>query len=449
MNSHLLKPFNTMKRIVISIISIFFMATAPVAQPLLTVEEAVAAVLKNNFDILLLRNDSAVFALNNSYANAAFLPRLNATSGIVFNNNNTRQKLADGSERGSNGLRSNNINSALNLNWTIFDGLKMFATREKLEEFVRLGSLNIQNQLTTSVAEAIITYYNIVRQKQQLRAIEEQMQVNEERVTQAEKKISVGLGAKPELLQAQLDLNAQKASRLDQLNLIEQLKEQLNLVAGFAPGTSYDVADSIPLNTGLIAGEIFSTAEDLNPGIQVAKQNIRIAELTLRERRAERFPTVSFNAAYNFSRTSNQAVVNNFTPLFNRNFGFNYGFTATIPIFNGFNVRRQIQEAKLDVSYQQVVYDYERFRVNIGISRAFKDYEARKSTLALEEENIKLAKENVYIALERFRLGLSTSLELRETQRSLEDAYNRLIAARYNLKVAETELLRLKGDLVK
>jgi outer membrane protein TolC len=70
-------------------------------------------------------------------------------------------------------------------------------------------------------------------------------------------------------------------------------------------------------------------------------------------------------------------------------------------------------------------------------------------TLELEEENILMAKENVAIAMERNRLGISTTLELRETQKSLEEAYNRLIAARYNTKNAETELLRLRGDLVK
>jgi outer membrane protein len=83
------------------------------------------------------------------------------------------------------------------------------------------------------------------------------------------------------------------------------------------------------------------------------------------------------------------------------------------------------------------------------LSNSFKDYELQKNLLALEEDNIALAKENVMIALERFRQGVSTFLELREAQISLQDAYNRLIAARYNTKLAETELLRLKGDLVR
>lgn len=419
------------------------------AQQLLTVEEAVAAALKNNYDILLLRNDSAVYALNSSYARAAFLPRINASSAVLFNNNDLKQKLSDGSERGQSGLRSNNINSSLNLNWTVFDGFKMFATRDKLAEFVRLGELNIKNQLVNSVSEIIITYYNIVRQKQQLKAIEEQMSLNEERVTQAEKKISVGLGAKPELLQAKLDLNAQKAARLNQLNLIEQLKEQLNQLIAFKAGTSYEVEDSIPINTNLTADDIFSNAAKNNPALQVAKQNIKIAHLTLKERKAERFPVVGLNAAYNFSRTNNEAVVNTFTPLFNRNFGFNYGISATIPILNGFNVRRQIKVAEFDIQYQQLLYDYQLSKTDIAISSAYKDYELQKKNLAFEEENIVLARENVYIAVERLRLGVSTSLELRETQRSLEEAYNRLIAARYNTKIAETQLLKLRGDIVK
>lgn len=419
------------------------------SQQMLTVEEAVAAAIENNYEIRLLRNDSTLAALNNSYAYAALLPRVNGNAAIVFNNNNTRQRLADGTERKQGGIKSNNLSSSLNLNWTIFDGFKMFATRDKLEEFVRLGELNIKNQLVITVSDVIKTYYNIVRQKQQLVAIEEQMSLNDERVTQAEKKLSVGLGAKPELLQAKVDLNAQKAARLKQQTLIDQLKEQLNQLMVMARDTRYEVSDSIPIRNDLIVTDILQAAELNSPELQVAKQNINIARITLRERKAERFPVVSFNSAYNFSKTENQLVVNNFTPLLNRNRGFNYGLSATIPIFNGFTARRNIQAAELDIAYQNTLYDYQKWRIDIAISNAFKDYELQKKTLRLEEENIVLARENVYIASERLRLGVTSYIELRETQKSLEDAYNRLIAARYDSKVAETELLRLKGELVR
>ncbi|MBL7702836.1 MAG: TolC family protein [Ferruginibacter sp.] len=419
------------------------------AQDTLTVQQAIYATIENNYDIQLLRNDSISYAIDKSYARAAFLPRLNATTGMVFNNNNQKQELADGSKRQSKGVRSNNINASVQLNWTLFDGFKMFATRDKLSQMVLLGGLNIRNQIVNSVAATINNYYNIVRQKQQLKAIEDQMGINEERVKIAEKKFSVGLGAKPDLLQGKVDLNAQKAARLKQQTLIDQLKEQLNQLMNVELNTRYEVSDSIPFDTGIILGDILGTVESTNPQLQVTKKNIDIGKLTLKERKADLYPVVTFNSAYSYSRTNNKIAVNAFTLLHNRNNGYNYGIGISVPILNGFTVRRQIKQAKNDIDYLNILYKSQKSQIDLGITNAFKDYELQKRTLALEEENILLAKENVFIALERLRLGISTNLELRETQKSLEQAYDRLIAARYNTKLAETELLRLKGDLIK
>ncbi len=114
---------------------------------------------------------------------------------------------------------------------------------------------------------------------------------------------------------------------------------------------------------------------------------------------------------------------------------------------NGFNTRRLIKQAGLDLEYNKIAYNTQRSKVELAVNNSYKDYQYQKKALALEEENISLAKENVFIALERFKQGVSTYLELRDAQISLEQAFNRLIAARYNTKLAETELLRLKGSL--
>jgi outer membrane protein TolC len=418
-------------------------------QKTLSLEEALAIALQYNYDIRLSKNDSLIYNLNNELAYAAFLPSINASAAVVFNNNDARQKLSDGTVREQTGVKSDNLQAAINLNWTLFDGLKMFITRNKLREMTELGDLTIKNTVLNTISNVITAYYEIVRLKQQLRAIEEQMGINEERVIQAEKKLSVGLSAKPELLQAKTDLNAQKAARLNQMNLIAQSKEILNEWMAVAPGTDYNVTDSIPLNTSLIAGDIFAGAETSNPEILLTNKQISIAEYSLKERKADRFPTVHFNAAYNFNRTNNHTVLNTFTPLLNRNRGFNYGFSTSIPLFNGYNVKRQIKEAGIEVEYRKLLKDYTVARIRADISRAYKNYELQKQTLQLEEENILLAKENVAIAMERYKLGLSTSLELRETQKSLEESFTRLINARYNTKIAETDLLRLSGLLLK
>ena len=423
-------------------------ATQVSAQQLLTPEDAIAAALEKNYDIKLVRNDSTSFAVDYQYSYAGFLPRINGTASKTWNVNRQKQELSNGTKRDTSGIQSNNLSASIGLNWTLFDGLKMFATRERLKQFQALGELTVKNQVVNTVAGVLVNYYNIVRQKQQLRAIEEQMSINEERVKIADQKIFSGLGSKPELLQAKVDLNAQKASRLEQLTLIGQLRDQLNQLIGLNVGDVYEVLDSIPFNTGLSLGELTQNIDQTNPALLLTRKNIDIAGLVLKERRAELWPTLSLNTSYNLSRNVNKAVINTFTPLFNQNLGFNYGFGLSVPILNGFNTRRLIKQAELDIAYQETFYDNQRSLINVAISNAFKDYVLQKELLQLEEENIQLAKENVVIALARFKQGLFTNLELREAQISLEQGYNRLIAARYNTKLAETELLRQKGELI-
>jgi len=427
----------------------FCIALESRGQRLLTPEEAIAATLSNNYDILLAKNDSTIAAIDYSYRNVALFPRLNGNLGTTWTNNNAKQILSDGTKRESRGLESNNITAQLALNWTLFDGLKMFATRDKLAEFVRLGELVIKNQVINSVADVINTYYNIVRQKQQLRAIEEQMSINDERVKLAQYKLDIGAGTKPDVLQAKVDLNAQHAARLQQESLISQLKEDLNQLMGAQLNSNYEVLDTIPINKDLMLVDIQQLAENNNPSLLIAKKNIDIAGIALRERRAERFPVISFNSSYNFNRNKNQTVINTFSTLYNRNYGYNYGLTATIPIFNNFNVRRLIDQAELDIKYYQLSYDNQRSLISLAVLKAYKNYEQQKRALELEEANILLAKENVSIIFQIYRLGATTYLQLREAQQSLEDAYNRLITARYNTKLSETELLRLKGELVR
>ena len=425
-----------------------FTALSSYSQRILTVEEAVAAALQKNYDIILSRNDSTIAAIDYSYRNALFIPRLNANVGTLWNNNSQKQTLADGTKRDQSGLKSNNINSQVALNWTLFDGLKMFVLRDKAEQLLEFGELEIRNQIVNTVAAVINNYYNIVRQKQQLRSIEEQMSIDSERVRLAQYRLDVGVGIKPDLLQSKIDLNAQKAAQLQQQALIEQLKEQLNQAMAVPQFTMYDVVDTITINTGISLGEVMNAAEK-NPSMLIAKKNIDIAALTLKQTKADLYPTISFNSAYNFSRTTNQVVINNFSTLFNQVRGLNYGFTATIPILNNFNTRRLIKQAKWDVGYQNIVYENQKSITDLSVINAFQNYEQQKKALALEEENILLARENLDIVFQTYKLGAATLLQLKLAQNSLADAENRLIEARYNAKLSETELMRLSGTLLR
>ncbi len=425
------------------------------AQPVMTVNDAISMALQYNYDIQLSKNDSSVAALDYSYRNAVFLPRINITAQNSWTANNQKQEFV------TTGVRSGNVNAAnvaagVSLNWTLFDGLKMFTTKQKAEEYVELGSLVIKEQVVNTIADVVKNYYNIVGQKEQLKAIEELMDISQIRVDLAQRRLDVGAGTKPELLQSQLDLNALKAAHLQEETYILQLKQNLNQLIRPATGTDlgglitdYEVNDSIPINLELKLDDIQAEVDTLNPTLQITRKNIDLSYLTLKQIKADRWPVLQFNTGYNFSRADNDITVNPFLPLYTRNSGLNFGFSATMPILNYRNIDRLVHQQELNINYQNLFLESQQSQVQLAVLNAYKDFEFQKKALALEESNIDLAHENVDIMLETYRLGNTTYIQLREAQKTLADAHTRLIEARYNTKVAETELLRLKGDIIK
>jgi outer membrane protein len=429
--------------------SVFFSSRLAAQEPV-TLEQVIALALQENYDVRLAQNISTSANVNDKYSIAALFPQVTAVGSTTWSH--TRQTIRfDDESRNNKGInQSDNIQGAVQLVWTLFNGTKMFATRERLAEIDNQGQLIVKNQMVTSISSVINNYYAIVRQKQQLSAIRDQISVNEERVKLAERKLEVGIGGKPELLQAKVDLNAQRTLSLQQETLIIQLKDQLNGLVGLKLPVPYDVSDSILINLDIKEEEIFENFEERNYALQSAKVDLSIARLALRESRADRSPVVNFNATYNYTQTDFQKQINSLATIYNESFGFSgYGFSVTLPIFNGLNVNRNVQQAKITLNRQQLLYDQQKQQVDVGIRNAFVSYDNAKKILLIEEENILLAKENVMIALESFKRGVATFIELRTAQQSLAEAYNRLIAARYNAKVAETDLLRLNGSLLK
>lgn len=419
------------------------------AQDSLTVEEAVGYALRNNYNILLARQDSAVAAINYEYRNAAFWPRINATGSAILSNNNQKQTLADGSDRVRSGIRSTNFSSAINLNWTLFDGFRMFLLRDQLDIAVNQGNLTIKTAIINSVASVINTYYDIVRQKQQLRNVEEQLQLANDRLRLAQYKFEVGAGIKPDVLQAKIDFGNSTAARLNQLALIDQRRQTLNQLMNVAQNADYKVSDTIPVETALALGDLLSNLTVASPELQLARVNIQAAELNVRLARAARYPTVQLVSAYNFNRTSNNQVINPFSPLFNLNRGLNYGLTATIPLLNNFTVRQQIRQAELAVSFGELQFRNQEALLNTSLINAYRNYSAQREIVTTLDTSVALARENLFIEQERYRLGRTTYIELRQAEENVSTILTNLINARYNLKVAETELLRLRGELVR
>lgn len=412
------------------------------AQEVLTVEQAVEIALQNNYDIQLAENEAEIAKRNNTVGNAGMLPTVGATVSDNFTLNNLNQEFTNGTEINRNGVTGNTIAAGVALNWTLFDGLRMFATKGRLKRLAEIGELNFKDEVQTTVANVMLAYYDVVRAKQQLKALQDAISLSEERVKLADMRFQVGTSGKSDLLQAKVDLNAQKSSAMVQQRIIEQRKGDLNTLLSRNAETEFEVGDSIP-----VMGEApaVNDLDTKNFVLQAASKNVEVAQFAKKEAFSWFLPNLNGTVGYGYTRSQSTAGFS----LFNQSYGLNAGFSLNIPLFNGLNTIRVNKIAAIEIESAQFNLERARFQVKLGYYRALKDFQNAKALLELEEDNILLADENVKIAAERFRLAQSTSIEYREAQLSYIDALTRLVNARYTAKAAETELLRLRGELVK
>ncbi len=410
---------------------------------LLTVDEAVSIAMKNNFGLMVARNNADIARINNTAGNAGMLPSVALNGTDNYSLNNVNQKYVNGTSIDKANGYTNNFNAAAGLNWTLFDGTKMFVTKQKLGQIEKLGEIQFRDQAQQSTYNVIVAYYNVVSQKQQLQSIREVMAYNVERVKILQKSFDAGLGRKTDLLQAKIDLNVNRELEINQKTVITTSKHTLNELLSRDPLTSFEVGDSIPLNYSPDAKDLLAKLYNSNTGVLASQQELDIAHSSVTELKTQYLPRLNMNASYNFL----QANSNSSQLLSNRTYGPQVGGSLVMPIYQAGNVSRQVKTAKIDELSARLSLEAMKLRVNTELQMALTDFEDQQELLKFEKENYALARENLNISLERLRLGQTTALEVKQASESFGNCLARLVAFQYSLKVAETRLKQLVAGL--
>lgn len=415
------------------------------AQETLTLQQAIDLGLKNAYSISIANSQREIASNNFQLGRAAFLPSFDINASGSLSNYNTQQSYANGLEINRNSVKSNNINASAGLNWTIFDGMKMFASYSKLKELQEMGEISAKIAVENSIAHIMIAYFSIVKEQEVLETIKRMIVTYEERVKITERKFNIGSGTKPDVLLARIDLNTQRSNLLRQQAVVAKAIVDLNVLIGLGVDKEYYASDSIAVSASPVYENLKNSALNESKSLLFAEKNVEISNLTLKEVRSERLPTISLNANYNFTRTENQAGF----LLSNQNRGINTGFTASWNLFNGFNTRSLIKNAEITTLISQIEYNSLKTETEGMVSKTYKDFSQAVQILSLEKENLQMAEENSMIAMELFKAGSFTTIELRLAQDVYERAQVRLAEALLQAKVAEIELLRITGQLIK
>ena len=411
---------------------------------LLTLDSAIFILIKNNYDVRIESAYSEQQLNNNTAGNAGMLPDINANASYLRSTNNINQTYNNGSIINRDASGSTTMNANVEAVWTIFNGMRMFTAKERLSQQYEQSRDRLMLQIESSIVELVSAYYTIIRQNQLLKALKEEMKLSEDRLIIADRKMKNGSGSKLDWLQAKTEFNRQQSLliRLESSDVAARI--ELNRILGRNLEEKFSIPDTVIITYKPDFSELKKTIVTQNNNIKFYSKAQRISELQLKETKGLRSPVIDLNARYGFSRNTNDAGL----VLLNQTNGFFYGAGLTFPLFNGFNIRRQIRNAQLDVTIAGTVLESYTASVSQELLNGWRDFNNNIELLRMEEENIGYAREVLNIAHERYRIGLSSVVDLQEAQRTFENAMTRVADVRYNSKLSETTLRRLNGDLI-
>ncbi len=420
------------------------------SQDLLTLENAISAALEKNYSIKIARSREAIAHNDNTRGNAGMLPVVTGSTQANFTTNSVNQTFfpIGNTTRDplvQTGVQNRNSTSGINLVWTVFDGLGMFATAERLREIENLGKTNVKINIENTVAQIAAAYYDVIRQKQRLESLKDALDISNTRRELAKANYEVGTTSKSEYLAAQVDYNGDQAALVAQEQVLKNSKINLNALMLRDFEIDFNVPDTIIFRKDLQIAQLQENLKIKNPNLIAADQNRKIAAIVERETRATRMPQVDLLGGYTYNTLNNEV---GFGVKSSKNGSLNYGARLVIPIYDGLNQRRREQNAKVNTyiaEYQQADAQLQLLSI---LERTYNTYRNSLQLFEFEEKNLTIARQNVDLAFERFKFGNSTPLEFREAQRNAVATESRLIEAAFNVKVTEIELLRLSSSIL-
>jgi outer membrane protein TolC len=422
---------------------LWFAQNQSFAQEKLSLKDAIATALLNNYDIKLVNNQVTIAQNNVNLGNAGMLPNLVGNFRTGGGVQDAVQTQASGTQRVINDARNTNLAYGVGLDWTIFDGFRMFANLDRLKALEQQGKVNAKAQILTTISAVVTAYYNLARQQELVKATDSALSISKLRVTIADNKLKIGKGSKLDVLSAKVDYNTDTSFYLQQKNLLANFSVTLNQLLARDINTPFTVNNEIEIDKNLNYNNLVSLSAQLNPSLQSALLDKKIAELNLKTVKANRYPQISLNSGYEILRS---ATPTGFNTQFRAN-GLSYGLTASVNIFNGFLQKQNERNAKIAINSTELNLNRTKEAIVAQLTSAYQNYSTFLNLIELEAKNLENADQNLDITLEKYRLGSISPLELREAQRNSINAKSRFLDVQYQAKLAEIELKEISSTL--
>jgi outer membrane protein len=433
-----------------------------------TLEECVRYALENNITIKQSELDLKNAAIDKKSALGNFLPSVNANASHSWNvglNQNITTGLLENQT-----TQYSSIGASVGVD--IYRGLQNQNTMRKAKLSIissQYQLLKMQEDISLNVASAFL---QILSNKEDLKVKKEQLTIDEKRLARSEEMVSAGTIPRGDLydLKATVATDKQNIAVSENNLLISKLSlAQLLQLKEFA---DFDVVDdtNVKDENNILAQspvEIYNKARETRTELKLAQTNLEIAEKNVTIAKGAYQPTLS--AFYNFNtrasysdvitgstlntanptsqigfvQGTNQAVLqNNYSPVlggaapifdqFNDNKGQSFGLQLSVPIFNGFAVRNNVERSKVSLEKSKIDLEQKSLDLQRNVYTAFTDAKAALNTYEASTVTLEARQQAYNYAKEKYDVGLMNSFDFTQAQTLLTNAQSDVIRTKYD-----------------
>lgn len=423
------------------------------AQEQMTVEDAINLGLKNNYDIRIARNDAEIALNDKGKGIAGFLPVIDASNALRYFSTNR----ITGSPLSFSESVTRIVGGQITLNWTLFDGFKMFVDRSRYNELATLGEFEARNTIENTVVAIMQAFFDLVQQEQLLDVARDTLEVSQARLEREEVRSDLGGASTTDLLNARVNFNNDRTVLLNQELAVEISRKELNILLAQDPAQPIRIKKEITIpSLDFSLDELLSFARERNSELLVARQNKIVAEKGVKIARSSFYPAVTLSGNYGY----------NDRELFGGGFGGSFGGTSlgggntkshtidsgiglvvSFNVFNGNLDKIDFQNARIGLRNQELTLKNIENELEGLIREKYVTLQKRLETVEIEEQNVIAARQNLTLQQDRYRIGAADSLDFRDAQVNLVRAQSTLIIARFQSRVTLLEIQQLIGKL--
>lgn len=426
----------------------------------LSKEVAVIKVLENNYGIEIAKNQVDIAENNASMLNSGYLPTLTGTAGATYNTNNTTTEFPGQVDENNNpradievnDAESQRYNAALNLNYTLFDGMGRFYTFKRLKEQYNLSTLQARETIENTMLQMFSVYFEIARLTENKNVQKQALEISTDRIKRAEYSFEYGQSTKLDILNAQVDVTNDSISLLNTEQQLANAKRDLNVVLNQNLNETYEVDTTVVFIPKLKIVEYMENTISNNVAILQTESNLNINAYDIKVSKSGYLPTIGLNGSYGWNRNQNAPsafLTGAVFPGTNSNVGsMSLGASLSWNLFDGGGTTVRVKNAKITYANQALLRKQVELEVNRDIQNAMAIYENRLKIYRIQEQNVITNQNNFERSKEQFQIGSITSIEFRQAQINLLNAQTNKNLAKYDAKLAELQLLQLTGQLL-